>query len=207
MYSIFIFLFWYPILSRQLCFIFTQDVEKPRMLKGDIQCIFNHCVRLWLQSPFWRLTHGGWVCLHIVSVQITVATYFQCNNINACDSQIQTRDPRTLCHLYRGMGLQWGYLGFSCDQNNHDSSSAYVLQSECKDKHLWNAAWCTKIIDAFCLCLFPRVVRKNPNTPNWSSMADEYRSSGISYLYLWCDSKFTETFIYYSIISSQKEKS
>ena len=64
----------------------------------------------------------------------------------------------------------WGIWVFSRDQNNRNSSGAYVLQSKREDKDALNAAWCPKIMDAFCLRLFARVVGKNPNTPNWTSM-------------------------------------
>ena len=44
-----------------------------------------------------------------------------------------------------------GILGFSRNQNNCDSSGAYVLRSECQNKHSWNATQHTKIVDEFCL--------------------------------------------------------
>ena len=69
-----------------------------------------------------------------------------------------------------------GIWGFPRDQNNH-LSSAYVLWSEHEDKHSWNAAWCAKIIDSFCV-LFPRVVGKTLNTLNWNSMADDAITQG-----------------------------
>ena len=53
---------------------------------------------------------------------------------------------------------------FSRDQNNCDTSGAYVLWSDRNDKHMWNTAQCAKILDAFCLCLC-LVVGKNLNTP------------------------------------------
>ena len=40
-----------------------------------------------------------------------------------------------------------------------------------------------KIVDAFCLCLFPRVWLANTQSPNWSSMADDaITRSGIGVL-------------------------
>ena len=93
------------------------------------------------------------------------------------------RKSQNLRYLYRGMEFQLGVFRFSYDQNNHDLSGAYVLRSERWDKHARNAAWCKKIVDACCLCLFLRVVGKNPNTFNWCSMADDaITQSGIGVL-------------------------
>ena len=52
-------------------------------------------------------------------------------------------------------GFQLGYSSFSCYQNNHDSSGVYVLRSERENKHTWDAAQCVKIVNTFCLRLFP----------------------------------------------------
>ena len=43
------------------------------------------------------------------------------------------RRSQNLRHLYPDMGLQLGYSGFFNDQNNCDSSGAFVLQSELED--------------------------------------------------------------------------
>ena len=77
-----------------------------------------------------------------------------------------------------------GFRGFPHNQNNRDSSGAYVLWSERKDtKHARNAARCVKIMDAFCVCLFPHMNGKNLNTTNCSSIADHaITQSGIGVL-------------------------
>ena len=67
-----------------------------------------------------------------------------------------TREIPELLHFYPGMGLKLGVFGFSCNQNNCDLSGVYELRCE-RDQHVWNAARCAKIVDAFCLCLFPHV--------------------------------------------------
>ena len=71
----------------------------------------------------------------------------------AC-TDIQRRS-QNLRHFYSGMGLKLGYLGCSGNQNKLDLSGANVLRSERKYKHVWNAARRAKIVDAFCLCVFP----------------------------------------------------
>ena len=83
-----------------------------------------------------------------------------------------------------------GCLGFFCTiKINHDSSGAYVQRSECKDKYAWNIAWRTMFVDIFCLRLLPCVW--SANTPHlevygWRHhYMGQYRSSGISFLYLW----------------------
>ena len=55
-------------------------------------------------------------------------------------------------------GLQLWVFRFFHDQNNCDSSGVYVLQSEHEDKHVWNAAWRMKIMDAFCFTLISTCV-------------------------------------------------
>ena len=70
------------------------------------------------------------------------------------------------------MGLKFGVLRFfPYNQNNHDSSGAYVQRSECKDKYAWNIAWRTMFVDIFCLRLLPFVW--SANTPTWRPMADD----------------------------------
>ena len=71
--------------------------------------------------------------------------------------QIFKGDPRTCAIFIPAWGSSWGYLGFSRYQHNCDSSGAYILRSERADKHVWNAARCMKMVDAFCLHLLPRV--------------------------------------------------
>ena len=91
-------------------------------------------------------------------------------------------DPRSqnLRHLYPGMGLQlgnWGYSGFPCNQNIHDSSyEAYVLRSEHEDKHVWNAAWLAKIMDA-CVCFHVCGCQKS-KYPNFCSMDEDSITQG-----------------------------
>ena len=79
------------------------------------------------------------------------------------------RRSQNLRHLYLGMGLQ--FVFFPHDQITVISSGAYVLRFERECKHAWNAERRAKIVDA---CL----VGKNPNTPNWSSMADDATTRG-----------------------------
>ena len=81
-------------------------------------------------------------------------------------------------------GSSWEYTGFSCDQKHCDSSCAYCLHylHLLWSEYLWKAVWCArlahacaqKIMGAFSLHIFPCVCvdSKYPNTPNWSSMAN-----------------------------------
>ena len=79
--------------------------------------------------------------------------------IFVAEPQIYKGDPRTYAIFIPAWGSNsnWGYSGFSRDQNNRDSSGVYVLWSEHGDKHTWKVARRAKIADAFCLRLFPRV--------------------------------------------------
>ena len=97
--------------------------------------------------------------------------FWQPNNF--CDAATGIdRRSQNLRHLYPGMGLKFGVFGFfPHNQNNHDSSGAYVQRSECKDKYAWNIAWRTMLVDIFCLRLLPCVW--SANTPTWRSMADD----------------------------------
>ena len=69
---------------------------------------------------------------------------------------------QNLRHLYPGMGLQLGYSGFSCNQNNCDLAGAYVLQSEHESKHAWNVAWQVKIVGAVVCVCFRMCGRQKP---------------------------------------------
>ena len=75
-------------------------------------------------------------------------------NISHCGL---ARNPRTCAIIIPAWGSNCGYSGLSRNQNNRDSSGAYVLRSEGEYKHAWNAAWCAKIMGIFCLRLFLRV--------------------------------------------------
>ena len=72
------------------------------------------------------------------------------------------------------MGHLLGVLCFFLQSKlNCELSGVYVLRSLCEDKHMQNAVQCLKIVDAFCFYVSACVLCKNPNTPNWSSMADD----------------------------------
>ena len=93
------------------------------------------------------------------------------------------RRSKNLRHFDPGMGLKLGVLGFSRDQNNRDSSGAYVLRSEREDKHAWNAAWCAKFVGAFCLRLFPRAWSAKTRYPQFELHGgDAITRSGIGVL-------------------------
>ena len=73
--------------------------------------------------------------------------------------------PEYLGHLIPAWGSNWGYSGFSHDRNNHDSSAAYVLWCERKDKHMWHNCftliikyWISFSINA----LLPRSLKGEP---------------------------------------------
>ena len=85
-----------------------------------------------------------------------------------------------------------GIWVFPLDQSNCDSSDAYLLQSEREGKYVKHCRGHEDRGRIFFAFVSACVVGKNPNTPNWSSLADDvnhytgrYRSSGISFLYLW----------------------
>ena len=88
--------------------------------------------------------------------------------------QIQTGDPRTCSIFIPAWGSSWGIQVFSSDKikkkkKKRNSSGAYIPWSEHADKYVWNAAQCSKIVDAFCLRLFLRVwLVKTRIPPNWS---------------------------------------
>ena len=92
--------------------------------------------------------------------------------------QIQTGDPRICTIFILAWGANWGYSGFSQDQNNPDSSDAYVLRSEQEDKHAWKAAQCAKILDAFCLQLFACVLSAKTWIPTIRARADNAITQG-----------------------------
>ena len=113
------------------------------------------------------------------------------------------RRSQNLLYLYSGMGLILGVFGFFPRSKKKIlvSSGAYVLRSEREDIHAWNAWRGTKIVDAFCLRLFPRVWLAETRIPRmratWLTMGgcviqsqthhytERYRSSRSSFLYLW----------------------
>ena len=66
-------------------------------------------------------------------------------------------------------GAQIG--GIRVFPNNCDSPGAYVLQSEHESKHVWNAKWRVKIVDAFCLRMFPLVWSVKPKYPQFEPHA------------------------------------
>ena len=69
------------------------------------------------------------------------------------------------------MGSNWWYSGFSLDQNNRDSSDAYVYYMyRGETPHGTRRSWTHSA--------------KTPNTPNWSSVADDtIARGGISFVY------------------------
>ena len=83
---------------------------------------------------------------------------------------------QNLRHLYPGMGLQLGYLGFCLDQNNRDSSGVYVRMYYCLSikintpemPHGVGRLWMHFVCVCSCVC-----GRQRPNTPNWSSMTGD----------------------------------
>ena len=61
---------------------------QPRKLKlkGGIRPVFDHCVNAMAAATILSFMYGGWgelLYLQINSAQITVATYFSCDKINA----------------------------------------------------------------------------------------------------------------------------
>ena len=72
------------------------------------------------------------------------------------------------------MGLKLGVFEFSHDQNNGDSSGAYMYCGLNMKINMREKSHGTKIVYAFfCVCFRVCVVGKNPNTPNLSPMADD----------------------------------
>ena len=106
--------------------------------------------------------------------------------------QIYKGDPRTCAIFIPAWVSNWGYSGFSCDQNNRDLSGAYILRSECEDIiNVWNATQHAKIMAHFvCVCFYV-CGRQKPTYPQFEPHGWRrhymwwYTRSGISLLYLW----------------------
>ena len=75
------------------------------------------------------------------------------------------------------MGLQLGILlfRFPHDQNNHDSSGAYVLSVEMHMHEMPHREWRSSISFAF---VSGCVLCKNQNAPTWSSISDDAITHG-----------------------------
>ena len=90
------------------------------------------------------------------------------------------RRSQNLRHLYPGMELQLGLFAFFPRSNNCNSSEAYMLRSECEDKHVSNAARRAKIVAAFFffffLRLFPRVWSVKTQIPTTEFLHDVVRT-------------------------------
>ena len=67
--------------------------------------------------------HALWV----VDSSECVTDFFAATSTSFTDINQRSQNLR---HLYPGMGLKLGYSDFSRDQNNCDSSGAYILRSE-----------------------------------------------------------------------------
>ena len=77
-------------------------------------------------------------------------------------------------------GSNWGSLSFSCNQNNSDSSSAYVSCIYCSLEinmpKMLNGAW-RSLMHLFCIC-FCTFGQQKPEDPNLSQMADDAITRG-----------------------------
>ena len=95
--------------------------------------------------------------------------------------------PEPALSLSRQWDSNWGYSGFSRGQNNREASYAYVLRSERKNNHAWNAARSVKIVNAFVLRLLPRVWSAKTEIPSigapWLSLS--YICAGSALLIFW----------------------
>ena len=104
-----------------------------------------------------------------------------------CQPQIYKGDPRTCAIFILAWGSNWGYSGFSRDQNNYDLSGAYVLWSEREDKPAWKAARYSKIVGRIFVCIWFHVCgRQKPEYPQFEphgwrrQYTGWYTRSGIS---------------------------
>ena len=91
--------------------------------------------------------------------------------------QIETRDPRTGTIFILAWGSNWGNSGFSGEQNNRDSTGAYVLWSE-RETGVKCYTACRNHEHILFAFVSTCVVSKNPNIPNLSSMADDVITRG-----------------------------
>ena len=109
------------------------------------------------------------------------------NFYSVYDPQIYKGDPRTCPIFIPVWGSNSGSSGFFQDQNNCDTLGAYLLRSEHEDKLAWNATRPVKIVDAFCLRLFPRVRSAKTQIPPISAprLSTPLRGLG-SPLYIIC---------------------
>ena len=57
--------------------------------------------------------------------------HFDTTCVSATDIQMYKGDPRTCAILILAWGSNWGYSGFSHNQNNHGSSGMYVTCIYC----------------------------------------------------------------------------
>ena len=95
-------------------------------------------------------------------------------------------------HLYPGIGLKlWVFRFFQRSKSLWFVRCVCILQSEHEDKHAWNTTWCAKIMDVFCLRLFPRVWSAKPKYPQFElhgwrrHYTVQYSSFGIFLVYIW----------------------
>ena len=117
------------------------------------------------------------------SLQIQSCSERHCPDHHCVHPTDLDRRSQNLRHLYPVMGLQLGVFMFFPNQNKHDSSEAYELQSELEDKHAWNPAQHAKIVDAFVCVCFQACGWQKHKYLRWSSMADNaITQSGIGVL-------------------------
>ena len=102
------------------------------------------------------------------------------------DPQIYKGDPRTCSIFIQALGSNWGYTGFSRDQNNCDSSGAYGLRQSVKINkretlHGTRRSWMHFVWGCFCLC-----GRQKPKYPHLSPITQgDIRGLGSSlYMYI-----------------------
>ena len=103
--------------------------------------------------------------------QVAHASAIQSGIIFLCRLEILEPAPSVSQHK-APIGDIWA---FSYDQSNRDLSGAYVLWSERKDKHAWNATRHPKIMDSFCLHLFPHVRLAWAWIPSIGACSHRYR--------------------------------
>ena len=123
--------------------------------------------------------------------------------------QICTGDLKTCIIYVPAWGSNWGFLGFSRNQNSRGSSGGYVTCIYCGLRvkiHALNASWCAKIVDKFVLRLFLHVWSAKTWRPHFEPhgwrrhCTGWYTRSGISRVYLCQKHTFSVTKQHRSLI-------
>ena len=133
----------------------------------------------------WTINHLHFVLLSGIKLWCTVHWHFRPRYIYTTDINQKSHN---LHNLYSGMGLQLGVFRFlSRDQNNRDSLGTYVLQPEPEEMTQGTQrSWTHFVCVCFRVCSRQKPEYHQLELHGWRRhYTERYRSSGISFLYLW----------------------